>query len=120
MRKTAGPISSSRAGKIRSAALFSACGLICILNLAACSHTRPSVELVLAREAFNAAKEVESARYAPGFYHKAEEAYRAGLQLYADREYSGAVDEFRAARYNAERAENSARIQRQKSGDEGI
>jgi hypothetical protein len=117
MQRIAGLISSFRAGKILRATLVVAAVLILFTG---CSHARPSVELVLAREAFNAAKEVESARYAPGFYHKAEEAYRAGLQLYTDREYSTAIDEFRAARYNAERAENAARIQRAKSGEEGL
>lgn len=94
--------------------------LAAALFLASCSTARPSVELVLAREAFLSAKEVESARYAPGYYHKAEEAYRAGMQQYNDKNYGDAIEEFRAARFNAEKAENAARIQRLKSGEEGL
>ncbi|MDZ4678079.1 MAG: DUF4398 domain-containing protein [Oligoflexia bacterium] len=78
------------------------------------------MEYVLAREAFMAAREGESARYAPGYYHKAEESYRRGVQAYQDQSYNEAVDEFIQARLYAEKAENAAHIQRQKSGDEAL
>lgn len=81
---------------------------------------RPTYEYVLARQAYEAAKETESARYAPGFYHRAEEAYRRGVSRYDERNYDEAVIEFKAARDYSEKAENSTRIQRKKAGDEAL
>ncbi len=113
MQRTAGPILLFRGDNFfwLLVVLLLACG---------CATLRPNVELVLAREAFTAAKDAESARYAPGYYHKAEEAYRAGMKHYEDQEYAKAIEEFKNARLNAEKAENAARIQRQRSGEEGI
>jgi hypothetical protein len=88
--------------------------------LGACATAKPHLPLVLAREALTSAKEVDSARYAPGFFFKAEEAYRSAMTLYNEKSYGAAVDKFNAAKDFAEKAENSARLQRQKSGDEAL
>src|SRR5205814_1150247 len=61
--------------------------LLLVFLLPSCATSRPNVELVLAREAFTAAKEVESARYAPGSFHKAEEAFRHGMAYYNEHSY---------------------------------
>jgi hypothetical protein len=89
-----------------------------LLATGACTTTRPSVEYVLAREAFNAAKDSESARFAPGYYHKAEETFRRGVQAYQERYFDEAIENFKASRLFAERAENAAHIQRSKSGED--
>jgi TolA-binding protein len=114
MRKTDARI-SFRLNKIAVA-----CCLAAVFTIAACSIDRPNPELVTAREAFAAATEVDSAKYAPANYHKAEETYRRAMGLYKEQRYKDAIKEFRLARSYAERAENAARIQRQKSGEEGL
>lgn len=88
--------------------------------LAGCTVERPNPDYVLAREAFNAAEEVDAAKYAPANFHKSEEAYRKALQLYQQRNYKDAIRDFKLARAYAERAELAARIQRQKAGEEGL
>lgn len=88
--------------------------------LSACQTPRPHLPMVLAREALQSAKEVDAPRYAPGFYFKAEEALRNGMNLYNEKVYGEAISKFNAAKEYAEKAENSARIQRQKSGEEAL
>ena len=88
------------------------------LILCGCATTPPPVEeYTLARAAIEAAKSVESARYSPGYWHQAEESYRRAEAFYKDREYSDAQAEFLKARVAAEKAENSARLIRQKNGE---
>lgn len=98
--------------------------LIFLISLTAlsvgCSTGRPTLEYVLAKQAFSSAKEVEASRYAPGFYHRAEEAYRRGVVFFNSHSYKEAIDEFKQARSFAEKAENVARIQRQKNGEEPL
>lgn len=92
--------------------------LTCTYILVGCATNSPPLEdYVLADTAIKAAKSVQAVRYAPGIWHQAEEYYRQARILYKEREYSGARDLFIQARRAAERAENTARLQRQKSGD---
>lgn len=77
----------------------------------------PLDDYALARSAIDAARAVQAARHSPGYWHQAEEAYRKGRIFYIDREYEKAKEFFVKARVAAERAENSARLIRQKSGD---
>lgn len=86
----------------------------------ACATTKPHLPLVLAREALASAKEVDAPRYAPGQYFKAEEAFRVGMAFYSEKAYSDAIEKFQLAKEYAEKAENSARLQRQKAGDEAL
>ena len=85
-----------------------------------CSTLKPHLPMVLAREALQSAKEVDAPRYAPGFYFKAEEAFRTGSNLYNEKAYGSCIEKFNLAKEYAEKAENSARIQRQKSGEEAL
>ena len=94
--------------------------IVSSLLLGACVTTRPNVDLVLAREAFNAASEVDAAKYSPANYHKAEEAYRKAMLAYTNRDYDEAIENFKLARTYSERAENSSRAQRQKVGEEAL
>lgn len=85
---------------------------------AACATTPPPLEdYALARSAIEAAKGVESARYSPGFWHQAEESYRRAQSLFESEDYTEARKEFIRARVAAEKAENSARLIRQKNGE---
>lgn len=77
----------------------------------------PLEEYALARAAIDAAKSVQAARHSPGYWHQAEEAYRKGRLFYSDRDWVQARSEFVRARAAAEKAENSARLIRQKTGD---
>jgi len=89
-----------------------------LLLVSGCVTAPPPVEeYTLARAAIEAAKAVESARYSPGFWHQAEESYRRAQAYYKDHEFSEAQAEFVKARIAAEKAENSARLIRQKNGE---
>ena len=90
------------------------------LFLAAGCTTYPNLDYVLAREALNAATEVDAAKYAPANFHRAEEAYRKATLLYQERSYKEAIHEYKTARIYSERAEMASRIQRQKAGEEGL
>ena len=71
----------------------------------------------LARAALESARVVEAARHSPGYYHQAEESYRKAKLLFDEREYARAHEEFVKSRLAAEKAENSARLIRMKSGE---
>lgn len=93
--------------------------LVLLITVFAGCVTRdpPLEEYSLARSAIEAARDVQAARHSPGYWHQAEEAYRKARLLYNDREWDEAASEFNKARAAAEKAENSARFMRQKSGD---
>lgn len=92
--------------------------ILTVCFLSGCVTTPPPTEdYTLARAAMDAAKAVEAARYSPGYWHQAEESYRHAETLYQDHEYSAAQKEFVKARLAAEKAENSARLIRQKNGE---
>ena len=89
-----------------------------VFSFVGCQSTpRPIEEYALARAALDAAKEVQAARYASGHWHQADEAYRQGVAYYEDRDWAYAKEEFIKARIAAEKAENAARLIRQKTGE---
>ncbi len=91
---------------------------VCLAGLLACQSTSlPVEEHVLARAAMDAARAVESARYSPGHWHQAEEAYRRAQVFVKERDFEKARVEFVKARTSAEKAENSARVIRQRNGE---
>ncbi|MFP5519684.1 MAG: DUF4398 domain-containing protein [Bdellovibrionia bacterium] len=88
------------------------------ISLLSCQTTPPPVEeYALARAAIEAARVVQAPRHSPGHWHNAEESYRKARYHYREREYRLARDFFIKARVSAEKAENSARFIRQKTGD---
>ena len=87
------------------------------LTLSCQTIPQPVEEYSLARAAIEAARAVHAPRHSPGYWHQADEAYRQGRLFYKDREFSKARDAFIKAKLAAERAENSARLIRQKTGD---
>lgn len=88
-----------------------------MLGLSCQSVPKPLEEYTLARAAIDAARAVQAPRHSPGHWHQADEAYRQGRLYYKDRDFSKAREAFIRARLAAERAENSARLIRQKTGD---
>ena len=77
----------------------------------------PLDEYTMARAAIDAARDVQAPRLSPGFWHQAEEAYRRGRLFYKDSRWDEARIEFLKAKQAAEKAENSARLNRQRTGD---
>lgn len=77
----------------------------------------PIEDYSLARAAIEAARLVQAPRHSPGYWHQADEAYRKGRVYFEDRDYIKAKQQFVRAKMAAEKAENSARVIRQKSGD---
>lgn len=77
----------------------------------------PLEDYSFARAALEAARSVQAARHSPGYWHQAEEAYRKGRIYFEDRDFAKAKEQFIKAKIAAERAENSARLIRQKTGD---
>ena len=85
--------------------------------LTACAAKPPISEYSLARAAMDAAREVDSARFAPSLWYEAEEAYRSALRSYQDRHFTSAQQAFDQARILAEKAENASRLARFQSGE---
>lgn len=92
--------------------------VILILFVFGCQQIpSPDEDYALARVAIQSAKSVEAAKHAPSFWFQAEEAYRRARLHYRRQEWLDAKKEFQRARVAAEKAENSARLIRQKSGE---
>ena len=91
---------------------------ICIVTFGSgCAGAPPVKDFTLARTAIDAARKAGAPRYAPGFWNRAEEHYRRASILYKDRYYEEAKQLFKKARVYAEKAENSTRLKKFKSGD---
>jgi len=65
----------------------------------------------------DAARNVGAQSVAPGFYHKAEESYRLGQRALNGNYNNEAKKHFIEARRFAEKAENSTRLKKFKSGE---
>lgn len=92
-------------------------GLILTTLLGCQTVPVPLEDYSLARAALEAARSVQAPRHSPGYWHQAEEAYRKGRVYFDDRDYIKAKQQFIRARISAEKAENSARLIRQRTGD---
>jgi hypothetical protein len=111
-------LKKQKAKAIQDLSRFVFLGLFLSVFFTACVSLDPPVEeYTIARTAIDAAKAVDAPRFSPGFFSKAELAYRNGQALFEDRDYSSARDEFIKARLAAEKAEYSARLIRHKNGD---
>lgn len=88
------------------------------LSLIACSTNPPLEEYTLAKTALEAAQASGANKFAPGFWFKAEESYRLGEQKFKDGKYEESKIHFVQAQDFAEKAENKARFDRSKSGDD--
>ncbi len=92
-------------------------GIAFVMGCLGCASPPPILEYTLARTAVEAAREKESAKYAAGFWHRADEYYRKGEEAYKQSEYGDASKYFQKARVFAERAENSTRLKLFETGE---
>ena len=89
-----------------------------VLAFSGCVTGSPPYEdYTVARTAVRAAQDVDSARYAPGLWAKADEAYRNGEQSYKDSNFESAQSFFKKAIRYSEEAENATRLKKFESGD---
>ncbi len=91
--------------------------LLFFLFLSSCISNPPLEEYTLARTALNAARLVESARYASSLWHQAEESYQKGQKAFHKEDYEKALQYFIQARSYAEKAENITRVVRFQRGE---
>ncbi len=79
--------------------------------------TVPVDDFILADTAIKFAKLAKAPRYAPGQWHRAEDAYRLGKRYYKKGNYEKAREFFLKARVYGEKSENAARLLRYKNGE---
>ncbi len=89
----------------------------CFLFTSCQTVPEPVDDYALARAALEAAKDVQSARYTPGLWHQAENYYKQGQYYYREKDWARAKSFFLKARTSAEKAENSSRLIRQRTGE---
>lgn len=77
----------------------------------------PNDDYAMASIAIEAAKASGAPKVAVGYWNRALTAFKEGEDLYEQRSFGAAQAAFVRARQNAERAENSARLQRLRSGE---
>ena len=92
------------------------CSLFALL-LGCVSGKPPQLEYALAKEALDAARMTDAARFSSGFFYKAESTYREACARYEDRDYEDAKALFLEAINLAEKAENSTRLIRHQTGE---
>lgn len=85
--------------------------------ISGCVHRIPVEEYTMARAAYEAAKDADSARFAPSLWFSAEQAYREAQKAFRDRRYDDAKSYFAKAQDLSEQAENSARLTKDQSGE---
>ena len=102
----------------KTAARISCLCLSSLMLLSGCVAVPPPFEeYTLARAAVRAAQEVDSARFATGLWHRAEENYRNGEKAFKESDFDLALGYFQKATEFAERAENATRLKKFQSGD---
>ena len=103
---------------MRKIAARISCLWLSSLGLSACVAAPPPFdEYVLARTAVAAAKEVDSAKNAPGLWTRAEENYRIAQKQFKDNDFALARRHFLSAIQFAEKAENATKLKKFQSGD---
>lgn len=85
--------------------------------LGGCASPPPFEDYALARSAISAAQEVDSAKFAKGFWSRAEENYLEGQKAFANQDYEVAKKLLRKSTEYAERAENLTRLKKFQTGD---
>lgn len=77
----------------------------------------PYEEYTLARTAIVAAKDVDSAKNAPGLWIRAEESYRMAQREFNENDFAQARRHFKSAIRFSEKAENATKLRKFQSGD---
>lgn len=86
--------------------------------LVGCAVNPPVQEYTLARTALNAAQTSGASKYSPGLWFKAEENYRQGENAFKKGQFETAKQYFIESQDFSERAENKARYDKKKSGED--
>lgn len=86
--------------------------------LVGCAVNPPVQEYTLARTALNAAQNAGASKYAAGIWFKAEENYRQGENAFKKGQFEVARQYFLESQDYSERAENKARYDKRKSGED--
>lgn len=89
-----------------------------ITMLVGCAVNPPVQEFTLARTALQAAQTSGAAKYAPSLWFKAEENYRQGENAFKKGNFEVARRYFADAQDFSERAENKARYDKRKLGED--
>ena len=86
--------------------------------LGGCSINPPVQEYTIARTALTAAQTSGANKYAPGLWFKAEENYRQGETAFQKGKFEVAKQYFIDSQDYSERAENKARFEKRKLGED--
>lgn len=92
--------------------------VVVMLMLAGCSVNPPVQEFALAKTAKDAAQASGAEKYAPTLWFKAEENYRKGEGAFKKGDFKSAKIFFEESMDLSERAENKARYDKKKSGED--
>jgi len=90
----------------------------CVFILSACADKPPVEEYTLARAAVEAAQAASANKYAPGLWYQCEENYRQGEGSFKRGEFDAAKEYFYRSQTYAEKAENKARYEKRKLGED--
>ncbi len=88
------------------------------LLLVGCSVNPPVQEFTLAKTAMDAAQVAGAPKYAPALWFKAEDSYRKGEGAFKQGDFKNAKVHFDESLDFSERAENKARYDKRKSGED--
>jgi len=85
--------------------------------LSACAGPKPIKEYALSKSALSRAKIAGAESLSNGWYYKADTTFDQAVKAYDENDNLVARDLFIRSRRYSERAENSSRVQKFKSGD---
>lgn len=91
--------------------------LIFTVLLAGCVGAPPNEDYAMASVAMESAKNAGASKYATGYWNKCLTTYKQAQDGYEEKHYNEAKAFFIKARTYAEKAENSARLKRLRSGE---
>ena len=91
--------------------------IVFVATVAGCTTAPPVEEYAIAWTALSAARSNDSQRFAPSYWHEAEDSYHRGEVSFKDQSYRKAKHEFLTSTDWSEKAENVSRIQRFRSGE---
>ena len=111
MRKTVAPISFLLVSNLAVAGCLVGCLTACVAS------PPPYDDYNIARAAMVAARDVDSAKSAPGLWNRADESYRLGQKEFLENDFYEAKKHFQLAIHFAEKAENATKLKRFQSGD---
>lgn len=91
---------------------------IFLVSVSGCAVNPPVQEYTIARTALSAAQTSGASKYAPSLWFKAEENYRQGETAFQKGDFKVAKQYFVESQDFSERAENKARYDKRKQGED--